>query len=87
MMEIRGKINSAICYASVIEDEAALQIRRMCDYSFSVGSKIRLEKYADLENYYQENVFMKSFCVLPHRAVDSVPEQERINYPQLPAIA
>ena len=44
MMEIRGKINSAICYASVIEDEAALQIRRMCDYPFSVGSKIRLEK-------------------------------------------
>ena len=44
-MEIRGKINSV---ASVIEDEAALQVHRMCDYPFSVGSKIRLEKYADL---------------------------------------
>ena len=44
MMEIRGRINSAICYASVIEDEAALQIRCMCDYPFSVGSKIRSEK-------------------------------------------
>ena len=41
-MEIQGKVNSAICYASVIEDEAALQIRRMCDYPFSAGSKIRI---------------------------------------------
>ena len=31
MLEIRGKVNTAICYASVIEDEAIEQIRRMCD--------------------------------------------------------
>ena len=41
-MEIQGKVNSAICYTSVIDDEAVLQIRRMCDYPFSVGSKIRI---------------------------------------------
>ena len=42
MMEIQGKVNSAVCYASVIEDEAALQIHRMCDYPFSANSKIRI---------------------------------------------
>lgn len=41
-MEIRGKINTAICYAKVIEDEAVQQIRRMCDYEFTEGSKIRI---------------------------------------------
>ena len=41
-MEIQGKVNSAVCYASVIEDEAALQIHRMCDYPFSANSKIRI---------------------------------------------
>ena len=30
MFEIKGKINTAICYASVIEQEASDQIRRMC---------------------------------------------------------
>ena len=42
MTEIRGKVNTAICYASVIEDEAVEQIRRMCDYEFTEGSKIRI---------------------------------------------
>ena len=42
MMEIKGKVNTALCYASVIEDEAIEQIRRMCDYEFTVGSRIRI---------------------------------------------
>ncbi|MBQ8981957.1 MAG: RtcB family protein [Lachnospiraceae bacterium] len=42
MLEIKGKINTAICYAAVIEDEAIEQIRRMCDYPFTEGSKIRI---------------------------------------------
>ena len=42
MMEIRGKVNTAICYAKVIEDEAIEQIRRMCDYEFTAGSRIRI---------------------------------------------
>lgn len=42
MLEIRGKINTAICYASVIEEEAIEQIRRMCDYEFTAGSRIRI---------------------------------------------
>ena len=42
MMEIRGKMNTAICYATVIEDEAVEQIRRMCDYEFTEGSRIRI---------------------------------------------
>jgi len=42
MLEIKGKINTAICYAKVIEDEAIEQIRRMCDYEFTEGSKIRI---------------------------------------------
>ncbi len=42
MLEIKGKINTAICYASVIEEEAIEQIRRMCDYEFTAGSRIRI---------------------------------------------
>lgn len=42
MLEIRGKVNTAICYAKVIEDEAVEQIRRMCDYEFTEGSKVRI---------------------------------------------
>ena len=42
MMEIKGKMNTALCYASVIEDEAIEQIRRMCDYEFTTGSRIRI---------------------------------------------
>lgn len=42
MLEIKGKVNTAICYAKVIEDEAIEQIRRMCDYEFTAGSRIRI---------------------------------------------
>ena len=42
MMEIKGKVNTAISYAKVIEDEAVEQIRRMCDYEFTEGSRIRI---------------------------------------------
>ena len=42
MFEIKGKINTAICYAKVVEDEAIEQIRRMCDYDFTENSKIRI---------------------------------------------
>lgn len=42
MFEIKGKVNTAICYAKVVEDEAIEQIKRMCDYEFTEGSKIRI---------------------------------------------
>ena len=42
MFEINGKLNTALCYATVVEDEAIEQIRRMCDYEFTAGSKIRI---------------------------------------------
>ena len=42
MFEIKGKVNTAICYATVVEDAAIEQIRRMCDYDFTEGSKIRI---------------------------------------------
>ena len=42
MLEIKGKVNTAICYTSVIEEEAIEQIRRMCDYEFTAGSKVRI---------------------------------------------
>lgn len=40
MFEIKGKVNTALCYAKVVEDEAIEQIRRMCDYDFTEGSRI-----------------------------------------------
>lgn len=42
MIEIKGKINTAICYAAVVEDDAIEQVRRMCDYPMTEGSKIRI---------------------------------------------
>ena len=42
MFEIKGKVNTALCYAKVVEDEAIEQIRRMCDYDFTEGSQIRI---------------------------------------------
>lgn len=38
MTEIKGKVNTAVCYAAVVEDEAIEQIRRMCDHDFTAGS-------------------------------------------------
>ena len=42
MFEIKGKVNTALCYAKVVEDEAIEQIRRMCDYEFTEGCQIRI---------------------------------------------
>ena len=42
MLEIKGKVNTALSFARVIEDEAIEQIRRMCDYEFTAGSRIRI---------------------------------------------
>ena len=42
MIEIKGKMNTAICYARTVEDEAIEQIRRMCDYALTEGSRIRI---------------------------------------------
>ena len=41
-IKITGKVNSAICYAKVVEEEALDQIKRMCDSTMSEGSKIRV---------------------------------------------
>ncbi len=42
VIEIKGKRNTALCYAKVVEDEAIEQIRRMCDYPMTDGSRIRI---------------------------------------------
>lgn len=42
MLEIKGKFNTAVCYAKVIEEEAIEQIRQMCDNEFTEGSQIRI---------------------------------------------
>lgn len=42
MFEIKGKVNTAISYATVVEETAIEQIRRMCDYEFTRGSQIRI---------------------------------------------
>lgn len=41
-MEIVGQYATAVVYANVIEDEAIKQIKRMCDYPFTEGSRIRI---------------------------------------------
>ncbi len=42
MIEIKGKVNTAVCYAKVLEDAAREQIGRMCDYALTEGSKVRI---------------------------------------------
>ena len=42
MLQIKGKVNTAICFARVVEDEAIEQIRRMCDTEMTRGSRIRI---------------------------------------------
>lgn len=42
MLEIKGSRTTAICYASIIEDEAIEQIQRMCNQDFAEGSSIRI---------------------------------------------
>ena len=42
MFEIKGNMATAICYATVVEDEAIEQIRRMCDQEFTRDSRIRI---------------------------------------------
>ena len=41
-LEIKGKVNTAICYAKVVEVDAIEQIRRMCDHEFTADSQIRI---------------------------------------------
>lgn len=42
MFEIKGKVNTAVCFAKVCEEGAIEQIRRMCDYEITAGSQIRI---------------------------------------------
>lgn len=42
LLEIKGNVNTALCYAKVVEAEAIEQIRRMCDHEFTKGSRIRI---------------------------------------------
>lgn len=42
MIEIKGKVNTAICYANIINEKAVEQIRRMCDFALTEGSRIRI---------------------------------------------
>lgn len=49
IIEIKGKINTAICYARVVEDEAIEQIRRMCDYPMTETSVYKGYKQDKIE--------------------------------------
>ena len=42
MLEIKGKVNTAICYAKVIEEDAIEQIRTMCDYELTKSASCQM---------------------------------------------
>ena len=42
MLEIKGTVTTAVCYANVIEDGAIEQIRRMCSYGLTEDSQVRI---------------------------------------------
>lgn len=41
-MEIKGTVTTAVCFAKVVEDEAVEQVRRMCSYALTEGSRVRI---------------------------------------------
>jgi len=42
MLEIRGKMTTAICYAKIVEDMAIRQIRELCDHELTEGCRVRI---------------------------------------------
>lgn len=42
MFTVEGKFATALCYATVVEDEAIEQVRRMCDCPLTEGSRVRI---------------------------------------------
>lgn len=42
MIEIKGTVTTAICFAKVVEEEAIEQIRRMCSYELTENSQVRI---------------------------------------------
>lgn len=42
MLEITGAYETAVAFASVIEDEAIEQVRAMCDQPFAQGAHVRI---------------------------------------------
>lgn len=40
MERIEGTVTTAISYAKIIDDKAKEQIRRMCSYELTAGSKV-----------------------------------------------
>lgn len=42
MFEIKGTVNTAVCYAKVVDDSAIEQIRRMCSYALTEGCRVRI---------------------------------------------
>ena len=42
MIDIKGTVTTAVCYAKVIEDEAIEQIKKMCSYELTKNSRVRI---------------------------------------------
>jgi len=42
MLEIKGEVSTALCYAQTIDKEAVEQIRTLCNQEFTRGSRIRM---------------------------------------------
>ncbi len=42
MLQIKGKVSTAVCFAKVIEEEAIEQIRTMCDHEITRGCRVRI---------------------------------------------
>ena len=70
MLQIKGKVNTAVCFARVVEDEAIEQIRRMCEsFHYDVVSlkrvrianitigKLRPGEYRIIKDHELENLY------------------------------
>ena len=42
MEEIQGKMTTAVSFAKIMDDKSREQIRRMCDYELTAGSRVRI---------------------------------------------
>lgn len=60
MLEMKGKVNTAPCYARVVENESIEQVRRMCDRKAACDTS---EKFRKTVSFCRRNCYTGSIIV------------------------
>ena len=79
MMEIKGKKNTAICYATVVEETAAEQIRRMCE---NLGYRVVYLKRTRIMNIKLGDLKVGEYRELTKNEIDEIMKQTEDDHGQ-----